>query len=141
MEQQDEVNDQWILFIRDFQEPCFFLFMLLQLFCMMFLMQYARLVVSLRLSLASSMLKMKLVVLKYLIVYVVFFFQMFDCVCGCIFFISSIIYVSNCPLEFALYVPFFLCMLVHNLITALFTLKCGCMHVTLFDIVHVVLIM
>ena len=60
------------LFIKDYQEPCFFLFMLLKLFCMMFSMQYARLVVSSRLSLAVSMLKMKLLVFKYLIIDVFF---------------------------------------------------------------------
>lgn len=118
--------------IRDYQEAWFFLFMLLKLFCMMVLMQYDRLVVSLRLSLALSMLKMKQLVLKYLIIHSVFFFQMFDCVRGCIFFISSIIYISGCLPEFALYVPFFLCVLVHNLITALFTLHSSCCYASLY---------
>lgn len=99
---------------------------------MMVLMQYDRLVVSLRLSLALSMLKMKQLVLKYLIIHSVFFFQMFDCVRGCIFFISSIIYISGCLPEFALYVPFFLCVLVHNLITALFTLHSSCCYASLY---------
>ena len=115
-----------LLSIRDYQEAWLFLFMALKLFCMMVLMQYDTLVVSLRLSLASCMLKMKLLVLKYLIIHAVFFFQMFDCVWGCIFFIYSIIYYSGCLLEFALCVPFFFCVLVHNLITSLFTLHSSC---------------
>ena len=98
----------------------------------MVLMQYDRLAVSLRLfmylSLASCMLRMKLLVLKYLIIHVVFFFQMFDCVWGCIFFISSIICYSTCLLEFALYVPFFFYVLVHNWITPLIMFHSSCFY-------------
>ena len=62
-----------LLSIIDYQEAWFFLFMILELFCMMVLLECDRLAMSLRLSLASFVLKLKLLVLTYLIIHAVFF--------------------------------------------------------------------